>query len=492
MISRRHVLTRMAASALLATQSTRAFAQARGVPRLGGGRVIHVSPDGSDSGRHDGGSTAPFLTLPRAFGSAVPGDTIVMRGGVYALEGQKSGWLLAGRGGTPTAPIHVTNHPGEVPIIDGRGMEPPTESHAAWPGRTTAGGFPLVLWDVSHVVVRGLTVRNGPMGGAYVHGTHHGLTVEQCVFHDNGWLNDEFGTGLTLLGTGNGNIVRNCDSFGNGGGRPGSMGRNADGFSFALHGSDEVLVEGNRAWRNADDGFDFFNSYPAASGLDAGPCIVDRNWSFENGFFADGRMNPFPLGDGNGFKLGGRREGATGGHGGHTVTRCLAWGNKCNGFDDNGYNGGLAPLTIFNNVSFDNARNDDPDRGDLGFAFIIQFAADTVLRNNIALATRGRNALRITLARHSHNLRNGRAWDQLNPPVALSPHDFVSLDDTVARGPRRPDGSLPISGFLRPNPESALIGRGSRDGLPRHLPAGDIDIGAFTSPLASEEPPARR
>jgi pectate disaccharide-lyase len=88
-----------------------------------------------------------------------------------------------------------------------------------------------------------------------------------------------------------------------------------------------------------------------------------------------------------------------------------------------------------------------------------------VLRNNIAFATRGQNELAIRLAVHDHNLQNGVAWDAFNPPIRLDATAFESLDDSIARGPRQPDGSLPISGFLRPKVGSVLIGRGSTQSL---------------------------
>lgn len=447
-------------------------------PRTGGGRTFFVAPDGEDADNPDRGSVLrPFATLPQAFRQAGPGDTILLRGGLYGFAGSHTGWLLAHHGGEPGRPITVANYPGETPVLDGRAMRPPTGPYEAWASPRTAGGFLLVVWDASHLVLRGLTIRNAPMGGALVQGTHHDLVIERCVFQENGWLNDEAGTGLGLYGIGNDNVVRNCDAFGNGG-APGTTGGNADGFQIFLHGgSSRTVVTGNRAWRNSDDGFDFFN---VANTEDGSPCLIDRNWSFENGYFRDGSMNANFWGDGNGFKLGGRRPGATGTYGGHTVTGCLAWGNKMNGFDENG-NGGARPCVVYNNTAFNNARNTDPDHGYMGFAFIFHSVDGAVLRNNVAFATQERNELRIRLATHSNNVRNGAAWDVLDPPVALSAADFQSLDDTLARGRRQPDGSLPVSGFLRPAPGSCLIGRGSALGLPPTIRThgGAPDIGAF-------------
>lgn len=459
------------AAELVAPNPSRAF---------GLGRTFYVAPTGKDGDDPERGSVGrPFATLPYAFFRAAGGDTIVMRGGIYGFAGASSGWLLAGHDGAPGRPIVIENHPGEVPVIDGVSMRPPMEPYKAWPSPKSAGGFPLVIRDASHLILRGLTIRNGPMGGCQVNGTHHDLSIERCVFRDNGWLNDEYGTGLAILGTGDHNIVRNCDSFGNRGGGTGATGGNADGISISLYDSVGTIVTGNRAWRNTDDGFDFFNPSTVENSRNASPCLIDQNWAFENGCNADGSIDASEQANGCGFKLGGRRPGASGSHGGHTVTRCLAWNNKASGFDDNGDNGGLQPLTIFNNVSFNNAR------GDPGYAFIVQNNAGTVLRNNIAFVAGKTNDLQLGPALQSHNASNGTALSSLSPTnltVALS--DFESIDDTIARGPRQPDSALPFSGFLRLAKGSKLIGAGSSLGLPTTAPVnrGVVSLGAFEGP----------
>lgn len=430
-----------------------------------GGKVCHVAPGGSDEAG-DGSFGRPFASLPRAYAAAEPGDTILMRGGTYGLGGP-SGWLLVGHGGRPGRPVRIESLPGETPVIDGSGMRPPTGRNLAWASRRQAGGFPLALWDAPHVELRGLTVCNGPMGGIHVNGTHDGLLVERCVTRDNGWLNDEHGVGLGLYGVGQANTVRNCDSHGNRGGGPAATGGNADGFQIALLESAGTVVTGNRSWRNGDDGFDFFVTSPREDDRSVTGYLVDGNWSFENGCHADGTLNAG--GDGVGFKLGGRRQGSRARYGGHTVTRCLAWCNKVAGFDDNGYNGGTEPHTVFNNTAFNNGCNTDRALGDPGFAYIFQHHARTRLCNNIAFATEPRNEVRIRLAYESHNARNRTPWNSFAPVLSFDASDFASLDDREARGPRKPDGALPATAFLRPSAASRLGGRGTGTGLPAHI-----------------------
>ena len=446
-------------------------------PAAATGRTLYVAPAGED-GEYPARGTVkrPFATLPHAFAEAAAGDRILLRGGVYGFDGAAAGWLLAGHDGEPGRPIVVENHPGEFPVIDGAAMRPPTERYQAWPGPKSAGGFPLAVYDASHLVLRGLTVRNGPMGGCLVDGVHHDLLIERCVFHDNGWLNDEFGTGLAIFGRGDRNIVQNCDSFGNHGGGPGATGGNADGIAVSIYDSVGTVVSGNRAWRNSDDGFDFFNPSRAEHSRNGSPCLIDCNWAFENGCNPDGSINPSEDANGCGFKLGGRRPGATGRHGGHIVTRCLAWGNKTSGFDDNGYNGGLEPLAIFNNVSFENAR------GQAGYGFIVQHHAATVLRNNIVFAIRGARDLELGPVSQSHNASNGAALASLSSEsFSVSLGDFACVEDAIARGPRQQDGSLPVSCFLRLAKGSRLIGAGSSLGLPTSVSwnGSALNLGAF-------------
>ena len=97
-------------------------------------------------------------------------------------------------------------------------------------------------------------------------------------------------------------------------------GGNADGFQIALTGSGNVL-RGNRAWRNSDDGFDFFN---VLDDTNQALYLVENNWSWENGY-NDALQ---PLGNGVGFKLGGSRTGTCGHSGGHTVKNNMAWRNR--------------------------------------------------------------------------------------------------------------------------------------------------------------------
>lgn len=139
----------------------------------------------------------------------------------------------------------------------------------------------------------------------------------------------------------------------------------------------------------------------------------------------------------------------------------------------------MLPMAIFNNVSFNDARSE------VGYAFIIEHNASTVLRNNIVFIKGGRHYFDIELASQSHNASNGAALRSFSPTnFKVSLNDFQSIDDAIARGPRQADGSLPVSDFLRLAKGSRLVGAGSTLGLPPTVPSNGevVSLGAFEGP----------
>lgn len=72
---------------------------------------IHVAPGGDD--RADGSAAAPLRTISEAARRAVPGDEVVVAGGVYRE------WVAPSRGGTRSAPIVYRAAEGSRPVISG-------------------------------------------------------------------------------------------------------------------------------------------------------------------------------------------------------------------------------------------------------------------------------------------------------------------------------------------------------------------------------------
>lgn len=391
--------------------------------------AIYVSPSGADT--NSGTMTSPFRTFARAYNGATAGTTIYLRGGVYTLTTQ----LLLHRSGASGNPIRVFNYPGEVPILDGINMT-----------TTWTEGAPLrVTGNWNHV--KGLEMRNGPEFGAVMEGSASNNTFEQLNVHHSGRLSNWEGKGIVIFGSGSNNMILNCDSHHN----RDIRNDNADGFMISTTGSG-IVLRGNRAWRNSDDGYDLFN---VADNTVGGIYTLEDNWAFENGY--DDNMNV--LGDGNGFKLGGRRVGTSSVNGGHLVRNCVAWGNRANGFDDNGWHGGTRNFTLYNNTSFNNGYGN--------YAFT---NTQSLFRNNISASSP-----RLAQTSAGSNVTNN-SWTL---PVTVTTADFASINSSIAVGPRNADGSLPVSNFLRLAPGSDLINIGVNVGLPFNGTAPDLGAYEF-------------
>ncbi len=94
---------------LIASQMTFAVSAA---PLSAPENQYYVATTGNDN--HAGTENAPWKTVKKAVNSAMPGDTIYLRGGQY--EGLKGGWVFA-NSGSETAPITLTNYPGEQSVL---------------------------------------------------------------------------------------------------------------------------------------------------------------------------------------------------------------------------------------------------------------------------------------------------------------------------------------------------------------------------------------
>ncbi len=315
----------------------------------------------------------------------------------------------------------------------------------AYPGETPVlnfegnpiEGIRLRGW---YIHLKGLVVQRAGDNGIRINGSYN--IIEQVVVRENG------DSGLQLDGGAAHNLILNVDSYRNY--DPENNGENADGFAAKFGVGPGNVFRGCRAFDNSDDGFDFWE---AGEGV-----RVEESWSFDNGYNL--WNDPNFQGDSNGFKLGR-------GTGAHVLIRNLAWGHRANGFDVNGNQTGV---TLYHNTAYRN--------GGHNFRFDEMNSAH-VLRNNLSVDGR---VLMYPPIDHAYN-----SWNLGLTPTAA---DFLSLDTTGVRGPRRPDGTLPQLDFLRPVPGSALIDAGIDVGLP-YLGAAP-DLGAFefgsATPVAANQP----
>jgi hypothetical protein len=399
------------------------------------GAVYYIGPSGnnSNSGTSAG---APWATFPVAFTRLLPGDTLLVLDGTYNLN-TRVRWQSGG--GTSSNRINVWAAPGASPVLDFGSM-----SNTLW-GQSSGRGIEISD-GVDWLHFKGLTVQNARDNGFYSESDHS--VFEQLVTRWNG------DSGLQLDGFSANNLVLNSDSYLNY--DPSSNGENADGFAikFAELGPGNV-VRGSRAWGNADDGWDMWEST-------IGGVLVEDSWAFDNGkliqqFFDRDALEEGDLtagnfnGDGTGYKLG--QDG-----GPHVLNRVLAWANRV-GIDVNGNGNGV---TVNNSTAYNNARNWQFDEN----------LSSHVLRNNISLTGQG------TTSGDTIFGAIDDAFNSWNPGIGTATAaDFVTLVDTLARGPRQADGSLPIVEFLHLVATSDLIDAGIDVGLPYFGAAPDL--GAF-------------
>jgi hypothetical protein len=407
------------------------------VPSIVSAATFYVAPDGSDN--NSGTKAEPFKSLEYAHDQAEPGDTIYLRGGTFRL----SEGIRLTNDGSRGNPIEVFAYPGETPVLDGAGM---------W-SADYYDGWPLWLDSLSWNHLKGIEIKNGPMGGLVIDGQSHHNIIEGLNVHHNGRLSEWEGKGISLFGPSSNNLLLNNDSHHNKDIRE----DNADGFQVTAYGEGNVL-RGNRAWRNSDDGYDFFN-VSSSNNVDGGEYLLEYNWAWENGYDEDGNV----AGDGNGFKLGGRRPQTSGNtSGGHTVRYNLSWDNRRSGFTENSAN---KRITFHHNTAYRNGLYD--------------YTAWTVphtFHNNLSY----KSDSGVDMSNGSSDSNNSWTLD-----VTVKDKDFLSLNDNVATGPRESDGSLPESDFLRLQSDSNLVDTGRDVGL--DFEGSAPDIGAFESELDNTE-----
>ncbi len=386
-----------------------------------------VSPSGSDT--NPGTYALPFATWQKAHDVAVAGDVICFRGGTY----QPTVTTTLTRDGTAGKNIVYMSYPGELAIFDGVNI----------PGSNY--NFLLRLNSASYNHIKNIEIKNGQEGGITMEGASSNNILEMLDLHHNGVTGYD-GRGLIMGGTCANNLLLNIDSHHNEDALGGGFG--ADGFQIATTGAGGNVVRGCRAWNNSDDGFDLFN---VQDGTTAAPVTLDQNLAWHNGYAQNGTTR---LGDGNGFKLGGRRDAAAGTTfgGGHTVTRNVAWDNPYAGFSHNNASIGMF---VYNNTSWSN-----------GYSFEFPTTIHT-LKNNLALGG--------TLEENT-----GDTFNSWNLAVTVTTGDFQSTTPGTTITARNTDGSINYSNFLKLAVGSDLIDKGTDVGLPYNGTAPDL--GAFESP----------
>lgn len=455
--------------------------------------IYYVAPTGgSDS--YPGTISQPWATWQKAFLTALPGDTVYFRGGVWypttAYSGDNITYMQpplgVGHNGEPGNRICYFNYPGEDPILDCKNV------HAT--GNFLTG---LMMYDVHWLHFRGLTIRNvyqrvadiEPKGvcGAPV----SNMIFENITVHDIGgcawYMESDVGlSGYNLGWDGSGvipydtTLYLNCDTYQacdtfrvNPGQTPGNM---ADGFKFIgpinpdYFNVTYIIYKGCRAFHCSDDGFDIPHG---------GHTIVDSCWSFNN-------IYPGYSFEGNGYKFSGNFVPPSPGV---IMTNCISANNDLGIFEADYdyrqrsriYNNSIyqceVGIQLSDNIEYPNS---------------LSIFKNNIVHNCTTTDAAGRPYIMTAIFWYEESNNTFDYADMGSIPhfvvaedVTLSDNDFLSLDISELMAPRKADHSLPDVNFMKLVPPSDLIDAGTSNltdltGLPYYYPRqfnGTPDLG---------------
>ena len=347
------------------------------------------------------------VELIDAIAKVLPGDTILMDGGIYVMNAK----IYISISGTSDKPIN---------LIVREGQSRPKLDFSAMPENSANQGIVLTA---NYWSIKGIDIVKAGDNGLQVKGSYN--TIEFCTFSECA------DTGLQIDNGAANNTILNCDSYFN----ADSTLENADGFACKLTAGTGNKFIGCRAWQNLDDGWDGY-----LRGTDNISTSYHNCWAIKNGYLKNGTIG---VGDGNGFKTGGSdfknlKHNAT-------YKNCIAVGNVAHGFDHNSNRGEVA---IYNCSVYNNGVN---------YSFgSTNPAGKLIIKNSNALGVYGSTLATVV------DVTNNSWQDGLS--VAAS--DFKNIDYLELLASRKADGSLPDVNFFHLNPTSAMINKGINVDLP--------------------------
>jgi hypothetical protein len=386
----------------------------------------YVATNGSDSNKGTN-IDQPFLTLGKVAGLATNGTLVYVRGGKYAVASK----ISFSKNGSATKPIRIRAYPGESPVLDGSSFADDVISISG----SCYQFYGLIITNAGHNSIR-------------ISGNSN--TIERCVSLGarNTGIHISGGDGAAIYPANN--LILNCDSIRS---YDSPAGGNADGFSAKWSLGPGNVFSGCRGWENSDDDWDLW--------MGTQPVLITNCWAFRaaTNVFWDAATNTGFNGNGNGFKLGGSGTPAA-----HRLVGSLTFGNKTWGVDQNNNAAGqtVDHVTAWNNGS--GAIN----LNHLGSQYGV-LQSSHVLRNNVAIGT---VAIGSTASFPSIQMSN--TWQVL---PSVNTNDFLNTDYTWALAPRRDDGGLPETPFLRPVPTGRLVNKGTDIGSP--FVGSAPDLGAY-------------
>ncbi len=412
------------------------------------GRSYYLSPMGNDN--NSGTLSSPCFTLNRLWPYLVPGDSVIMRGGVYKYNSEQ---LLINKNGVYGRPITLINYKNENPVI----TKGSVSRWVYYAGVLVMGdylkihGLEITGWnqETSDHLYYGIILENC-----------HNVTIAQCNIHHNG-----FGLVVGDWSTNYSNSIniQNCDLHDNADPLT-SYGTNtpwggADGIRIGTQDPDAVInVTGCRMWGNSDDGVDTYNCNSTINFLEC--------WSFLNGFKPEGSA----AGNGIGFKLGPSVYGYPG-EIKRSLKNCFAGYNRSIGFDQNT---GLMRTELINNTAVGNARG-------FMFNYGLDYKIQHISINNLSVLNTFGSAPVGQFSPQSAILNCSFisvGWQCIDNPLFMpSVYDFVTLDIHQLERPRIGGKGLPLITSFHLKASSLLIDEGYETTLPW---SGTLpDIGCF-------------
>jgi len=405
-------------------------------------KVYYIAPTGSDSG--EGTFDSPWYNLQKANDAALPGDTIICRGGTYYPNMMKDGTKTTVRLYTLASAsklITIKNYPGEFPIFNFKDQ----------PKQLNIRGIQL---NGNYYHLFGLHITQAGDNAIKLEGNHN--IVERCTFSYNDDGGIQLGFGHVFSDTWPGiskndgsyccyNDIIDCDSYLNY--DMDTNGGDADGFACKMHNGIGNRFIRCRSWDNSDDGWDLYETDYSVKIIECWAWGEGREsnfgWTNDTGSFQ---------GNGNGIKMGGNGTGGSS-EGIHEAWNCVAF--NCNktgsvkGFDQNSHNGGEI---LVNCLAFG-----------CGYDFMFEKSSTNCqYYNNVCFGN-----IEIAGGLDSNNAMlstSDKAW-KTNVVCGFGASDYVSLSEDDAKAPRGADGSLPTK-FARLKSGSVLVDKG----LPYYLP----------------------
>lgn len=399
----------------------------------------YLAPNGND--RNAGTIDAPFATLEKAVSVLYAGDICYVRGGEYF----------------PTTTVNITNTgtKDERIRLFAYENEKPIFNFKALPYDDNSRGIYHKI-GANYWHYKGLAICNAGDNGMKMEGSF--TVIENCSFYGNKDTGLQLGFGKGSNGEntrnpdyyfGRYNIILNCDSYDNY--DPKTSGGNADGFAAKLFPGPGNEFHGCRSWNNSDDGWDFYYVYF--------PYVVNNCWTMKNGT---------DKGNGNGFKMGGGKQGGDMSKGAHIFTNCVSIDNLKKGFDQNNHAAGtymINCLSLRNGTNY-GFNNDAPDYGKWYLRNSIGFLAKE--RNhqfNSASQVDAENCSWITFDgcdpySDRNKVPNPSGSGTITPKIGDYTSEFISVTYEDAIAERQADGSLPLR-FARLKDGSKFIQTGT-------------------------------